>query len=82
MGLTIEEHKIISEKAKTKNNGVYTYNKNFYLVVNKRLAAYCDYFGNVCEVAYGFNVSKGKAKDRFEGRDVLKKYLKQLTKGK
>ena len=78
--MNIEIHIALIEKSKTKKNGVYSYKNNFYMVKDRRLAGYCDYFGNVFECVYGFNVSKGKAKDRFNGRDMLKKYLKELTK--
>jgi hypothetical protein len=77
--MNIDIFEKIKEKAESKKNGVYSFKKHFYLVINKRIAGYSDYFGNVCECAYGFNVSKGKAKDRFEARDTLKKYLKQIT---
>lgn len=73
----IDDHNKMREKAKTKKDGVYTCKGNFYMVYKNQLAAYCDYFGNVSECLYGFNVTKGKAKDRFEGRDLLKSYLKQ-----
>ena len=76
--MDVDIHKEIKEKCKTKNNGVFSHKKNFYIAFNNQLAGYCDYFGNVIECVYGFNVSKGKAKDRFDGRDVLKKYLKSL----
>jgi len=75
----IDIYKTIKEKASIKKNGVYSYRKYFYLVVDEKLAGYSDYYGNICECAYGFNVSKGKANDRFEARDILKKYLKQIT---
>ena len=78
MGIHMDIYNLMREKAKTKRNGVYALKGNFYLVVDKQLAGYTDYFGNVCECAYGFSVSKGKAKDRFEARDILKGYLKQL----
>jgi hypothetical protein len=77
MIMKIEIHNEISERAKSKKDGIYTYKRNFYLVYKERLAAYCDYLGNVYECIYGFNVSKGKSKDRYEGRDLLKSYLKQ-----
>jgi hypothetical protein len=80
--MNIDEHNEIIKRSKTKKDGIYTYKKNFYLVYKNQLAAYCDYMGNVYEYLYGFNVSKGKLKDRFEGYDLLKSYLKQykLTK--
>lgn len=68
----------IVNKCKTKADGVYSYKKHFYLVYERNLRCYSDYFGNVFEVAFGFNVSRGKCNDRFESRDLLKKYLKQF----
>ena len=71
---------LMVEKAKTKKNGVYSMKGNCYLVFNNQLKGFADYFGNVYEVVCGFGVDKGKSKDRFEARDVLKGYLKQYDK--
>ena len=76
--MEISIHNDLVVRAKTKKDGVYTYKGNYYLVINYHLHSYCDYFGNVSENFGSFIVSKGKAKDRFDGRDILKKYLKQL----
>lgn len=70
--------KEMCDKAKTKKDGVYSHKKNFYLVANGRLHSYSDYFGNISEHFGSFCVSKGKVRDRFEARDILKGYLKQL----
>lgn len=78
MGIQVAVYNQMREKAGTKKDGVYELKRNFYLVINKQVAGYCDFFGNVYELASGFSVSKGKAKDRFEGRDILKSYLKQF----
>lgn len=78
--MKIEEHNEIRRRAETKKDGVYTYKRNFYLVYKNQLAGYCDYIGNVRECLFGFDVAKGRAKDRFEGRDLLKSYLKQYKK--
>jgi len=77
--MKIDIYNQIREKAKTKKNGIYSYKTYTYIVVDNQLAGWCDYFGNIHELAYGFNVSKGKAKDRFEAKEILKSYLKQLT---
>ena len=69
------------ERAKTKKNGVYSYKTYyFYLVIDGQVSAWSDLLGEIHERSYGFNVSKGKAKDRFEARDILKSYLKQNDK--
>lgn len=74
-----EDYNAIKERAKSKKDGVYTYKTyTHYLVVDGQLAGWSDLLGNVHECAYGFNVSKGKAKDRFEAKEILKGYLKQL----
>jgi hypothetical protein len=71
------------ERAKTKKDGVYPFaGYNFYLVIDNQLAGYSDLFGNIYELASGFSVSKGKAKDRWEARDILKGYLKQFKENK
>lgn len=80
--MKIEDYNAIRERAKTKKNGIYSYKgqQYTYIVVDNQLAGYCDYFGNLYELSYGFNISKGKAKDRFEAKEILKGYLKQLVK--
>lgn len=75
----IDVYNALVDKAKTKKDGVYSYRGMYYAVKNCRLVGHCDYYGNVFENAYGFNVVKGKARNKYEGRDVLKSYLTQLT---
>jgi hypothetical protein len=72
-----EEQLEIMGRAKTKKDGIYSYRGYFYLVLNKQLSAYTDYFGNVIERSFGFNVDKGKVGNRFEGKKILAGYLKQ-----
>ena len=67
------------EKAKTRKNGVYSHKGNFYLVRDGHVDSYCDYFGKLYGVAYGFSVVMPKAKDRFDGRDALKARLKRIN---
>lgn len=76
--MRIDEHNEMIKRAESKKDGVYAFKYNFYLVIDKQLAAYSDLLGNITERSYGFGVSKGKAKDRFEARDILKSYLKQF----
>lgn len=78
--MDIVTYDIIREKAKTRKNGIYSHKSFSYIVIDNHLAGYCDYFGNIYELTSGFNVSKGKAKDRFEAKNILKGYLKQYTK--
>ncbi len=82
MGIHIDVYNQMREKAATKKDGVYELKRNFYLVINNQLAGYCDFLGNVCELASGFSISKGRSRDRFEGRDILKSYLKQFRSNK
>ena len=68
------------ERAKTKKNGVYPYKTYYYyLVIDGQVSAWSDFLGEIHERSYGFNVSKGKAKDRFEAKEILKGYLKQFN---
>ena len=76
--MKVETLNTILDKALTKKDGIYSYQGNYYLVINKHLFAYSDYFGNVSEICSGFSVCKGKSENRFEARKVLKDYLKQL----
>ncbi|AUR86353.1 hypothetical protein NVP1084O_146 [Vibrio phage 1.084.O._10N.261.49.F5] len=74
-GTTIENVNKVIEKAKTKNDGVFTYRGLIYKVKGNRvrhLAAY----GSLYELSYGFLCAIGKY-DHF--KDDPKKLLKNLT---
>ncbi len=67
----------IKKRAETKKDGIYQYKGNYYGVYKNSVFAWSDYFGNIHEISYGFNVSKGKV-ERYDVKNILRGYLKQL----
>ena len=57
-GLTLENEKLIVEKAKTKNDGVYTFRGVGYRVRNKVVTHFSSN-GKILERAFGFNCVVG-----------------------
>jgi len=73
--MTITERNLLIDKAKTRKDGVYSYQQYLYVVNDNGLIAFSDYHGN-CYSCYGaFNVSIGKV-ERYNRRKELGKLLK------
>lgn len=51
--MTVEETKLLHEKAKTKKDGVYCFNGNLWVVKSNKFLAYCKYNGEVLQ-RFGF----------------------------
>ena len=73
--VTLVDQRKIEEKAKTKNDGVYTYRGIWYKVINKRLR-YLASRGEVLECFGNFNVVVGTY-DWYSGD--ARKILKDLS---
>ena len=58
-GLTQENHKLITEKAVTKRDGVFTFRGVAYRVRDKRVTHFA-YNGKILQYCHGFNVEVGK----------------------
>lgn len=78
--MTIDEHNIIVERAKTRKDGVYAYKNNLFVVLNNNFVAFADPYGNCYEQMGIFNVVIGKVKS-YERKEMLKKWL-QAKKSK
>ena len=76
-GLTIENQKLINEKAKTKNDGVYKFRGVTYRVINN-IAKFYASDGEVLQNEFGFNVVIG-AYNRSYGQDDAVKVLKKIN---
>jgi hypothetical protein len=72
--MTVDETNLLHERAKTKNDGVYSYQGNLYVVKDNKFIAFSDYHGNCHQRMGTFNVSIGKV----EGYDRKRKLLKWL----
>jgi len=44
--MTIDETNLLHERAMTKNDGVYSYKGNLYVVKDNKFIAFADYHGN------------------------------------
>ena len=70
-GLNRENQTLINNKAKDKNDGVFTFRGVYYRVRNGRVTHYAA-FGKVVESAGAFNVTVGSYDWQIKtGRDVL-----------
>jgi hypothetical protein len=74
--MNIEIEKEIIEKAKIKNDGVYSHKKYKYVVVNHRFRAWCKY-KEVYECFGAFNVRIGEISETYNRDKELKILLKQ-----
>lgn len=73
-GLTIENQKLISSKAKSKNNGVYQFRGVVYRVLDGDVTHYAA-CGDIMERAHGFNVIVGSYPG---GENDAKKILRAI----
>jgi len=73
--MTIDETNLLTEKAKKRKNGVYSFRSYFWVVKNNRFIAFSDYHGN-CYIRMGaFNAILGKV-DTYNRKQELLKWLK------
>lgn len=72
--MTIQEINILHDKAENRNDGIYSYKGNLWVVKNKKFIAYSDYFGNCFQRMGNFNAVIGKV-DRYERKEKLKEWL-------
>ncbi len=73
--MKIEEHNILIDKAKTRKDGVYSYNTYLYVVKNNKFIAYADYSGNVAAIYGVFHTQIGKV-ERYDRKKKLTEYLR------
>lgn len=74
--MTIEEINILIEKAKTRNNGVYSYRGYLWAVHNNKFVAFANYLGECYQRAGSFNILIGKVED-YKRKEKLIEWLKQ-----
>ena len=65
----------ICEKAKSRNDGVYSHKEYMYVVKNNHLLAFTDYSCNVYQFFGAFNVIIGKC-ERYDRRKNLMNILR------
>jgi len=69
------EINILNQKAKTKKDGVYSYNGNLYAVKNAKFIAYFNSFGECYQRMGAFNVLLGNV-EVYDRRKELNKIIK------
>lgn len=74
--MTIYETILLAERAKIKNDGVYSYKGHLYAVKDNKFIAFSDYHGNCHQRMGAFNVSIGKV-ERYDRKRELLKWLKK-----
>ena len=70
-GLTIDNQKIIVDKAKKKADGVYRFRGVVYRVINN-VAAYFAANGEIIQACHGFNVVIGRYKYSLDQAGITK----------
>ena len=73
--MTIEEIKILNNKAKNRKDGVYSFRGFIWVVKSNKFVAFSDYFGNCYQRFGSFNVSIGKV-EKYNRKKKLKEWLK------
>ncbi len=73
--MTTDETNFLQNKAKLKNNGVYSFKNYLWVVKDNKFVAFSDYFGNCYQQIGAFNVFIGKV-DRYDIKRKLKEWLK------
>jgi hypothetical protein len=70
--MTIEVHNILTDKAKTRKDGVYAYRGLMYAVKNNRFIAYADYSGNISTLYGVFHRSCGRVQIWERKKELMK----------
>ncbi len=77
MSISNSDYSFIGNKAKEKKDGVYTARSYTYVVKDRNLIAFSDYYG-YCYRAIGIFVTPiGKIENRYDIRKELTKFLKE-----
>ncbi len=75
--MTVDETKLLHEKAKTKKDGVYSFSGNLWVVKENKFLAYCKYNGEVLQRFGFFDTQIGDLKDLYIS-DRRKKLLEWM----
>lgn len=75
--MTIDELNILHEKAKGRNDGVYSFRGNLWVVKDGNFIAYATPFGECFRRMGAFNYKIGEV-DRYERKQKLIDWLKNL----
>jgi len=73
--MTIEETNILTDKAKGRKDGVYSFRGNLWVVKDERFVAFSDYFGDCYQRMGAFNVSIGRC-SRYDRKQKLTEWLR------
>lgn len=73
-GVNFDNQKLVHEKAKTKNDGVYSFRGIVYKVYDKKVVYLVDCDGTILKPFGSFNVVSGKCPSIYQSEKI--KYLK------
>jgi len=73
--MTIDETNFLHEKAKSKNDGIYSFRGYLYVVKDNNFIAFANYFGECYQRMGSFNVKIGKV-EKYDRKQKLKEWLK------
>ena len=72
--MTVTETNILHDKAKYRNDGIYSYRGYLWAVKDHKFIAFADYFGNCYQRFGAFNAQIGKV-EPYNRKTALKKWL-------
>lgn len=73
--MTVDKTNLLHERAKTKNDGVYSYQGDFYVVKDNKFIAFSNYRGSCYQRMGLVNVFIGKV-ERYDRKKELLKWLR------
>lgn len=75
--MKVKQHNELIDRARTRKDGVYSYQGYLYVVKDGFFKGYADPYGDLFLVAYGFHTKRGRC-ERYMRKEKLKEFLKQL----
>lgn len=76
--MTVTDTNTLIEKAKSRNDGVYSYKGYYWAAKNNRFVAFVSHYGECFQVFGSFNVKIGECKESYLRKQKLKEHLKVM----
>lgn len=72
--MTVAEINILHKKAEFRNDGIYSFRGNLWVVKDHKFIAFANYYGECFQRMGAFNVSIGKV-ENYDRKEKLTKWL-------
>jgi len=77
--MTFQEIEVINKKAKTRKDGVYSFNGNIWLASKGNFVAFANHIGECYQRFGSFNVQIGKVKESYDRKKALIDWAKKQS---